>query len=163
MPVPAPDEGPPRTPPRNGRRGSANILAASVPPQIYRRGRGQKSMCRRNSPPATPAAPARETQPARAGSVHPAPLRRSSPWPCRARLIFARRRTDRHLPVLYQGGTAASGARRGRRKRVRTGLDRRNGRVPCDDSKTRPVPRSGFLNRSLELIGPAASEFAALA
>ena len=66
-------------------------------------------------------------------------------------LFFARRRTDRHLPVLYRTGTAASGARRGRRKRVRTGLDRRNGRVTCDDCKTRPVPRSGFLNRSLEL------------
>ena len=88
MPVPAPDEAPPRTPPRNGRRGSANILAASVPPPTCRRGRGQKSMCRRNPPPATPAAPPRETQPACAGSGGPGPLRRGSPGPCRARFIF---------------------------------------------------------------------------
>ena len=88
MPVPVPDEAPPRTPPRNGRRGSANILAASVPPPTCRRGRGQKSMCRRNPPPATPAATARETQPARAGSVGPGPLRRGSSGPCRARFIF---------------------------------------------------------------------------
>ena len=59
-------------------------------------------------------------------------------------LFFARRRTDRHLPVLYQGGTAASGARRGRRKRVRTGLDRRNGRVTCDDSKTSDMPKRAW-------------------
>ena len=68
MPVPATDEGPPRSHPWDGRRGSADVSAAPIRPQSSRRGRGQRGMFRRNPLPATPAAPASETpQPPRAG------------------------------------------------------------------------------------------------
>ena len=139
MPVPAPDEGLARTPPGTAVRD----LPISWQPPFRRRpaaGAERKRACavgihrrrRRRHPHARPSRPV-------PGPYIQEPfdmVRRGRAGPD---LFFARRRTDRHLPVLYRIGTAASGARRGRRKRVRTGLDRQNGRVTSDDSnKTRP-------------------------